>query len=34
MRIGVSDPIFLPGEYRKKLESPGELEVFDEMPPQ
>ncbi len=32
MKIVVSDPIFLPEEYRKKLEALGDLEVFESMP--
>lgn len=32
MKIIVSDPIFLPEEYRKKLEALGDLEVFESMP--
>lgn len=32
MRIVVSDPIFLTGEYRRRLENLGELEVFEKMP--
>ncbi len=29
MKIVVSDPIFLPGEYRERLENLGELEVYE-----
>jgi D-3-phosphoglycerate dehydrogenase len=32
MKIVISDPIFLPEEYRKKLEALGGLEVFESMP--
>ncbi|QLC49977.1 glycerate dehydrogenase [Methanolobus zinderi] len=32
MKIVVADSIYLPEEYRKKLESLGELNVFDTMP--
>lgn len=32
MEIVVSDPIFLPEEYRKKLEALGDLKVFESMP--
>ncbi|MDY9926862.1 2-hydroxyacid dehydrogenase [Methanosarcina sp.] len=32
MKIVISDPVFLPGEYRKRLEALGDLEVFDSMP--
>jgi D-3-phosphoglycerate dehydrogenase len=32
MKIVISDPIFLPEEYRKKLEALGDLEVFESMP--
>jgi phosphoglycerate dehydrogenase-like enzyme len=32
MKIVVSDPIFLPEEYRKKLEALGDLEVFESIP--
>lgn len=32
MKIVVSDPIFLPEEYRKKLEVLGDLKVFESMP--
>lgn len=32
MEIVVSDPIFLPEEYRKKLEALGDLKVFENMP--
>ena len=32
MKIVVADPIYLPDEYRKKLEAIGELFIFDTMP--
>lgn len=32
MKIVVSDPVFLPEEYRKRLETLGDLEIFDSMP--
>ena len=32
MKIVVSEPIFLPEQYRKKLEALGDLEVFESMP--
>ena len=32
MKIVVSEPIFLPEQYRKKLEVLGDLEVFESMP--
>lgn len=33
MKIVVSDPIFLPGEYRERLENLGELEVYEKKYP-
>jgi phosphoglycerate dehydrogenase-like enzyme len=32
MKIVVSDPVFLPEEYRKRLEILGDLKVFDSIP--
>jgi len=32
MKIVVADPIFLPGEYRNRLEALGDLEVYDSVP--
>ncbi len=32
MKIVVSDPIFLPEEYRKRLEVLGNLTIFESMP--
>ena len=32
MKIVVADPIFLPEEYRKQLESLGDLEVYEKSP--
>ncbi|MBP2030806.1 D-3-phosphoglycerate dehydrogenase [Methanohalophilus levihalophilus] len=33
MKIVVADPIYLPEEYKGKLEALGELSIFDTMPP-
>ena len=32
MKIVVSDPVFLPEEYRKRLEVLGNLTIFENMP--
>lgn len=32
MRIVISDPVFLPEEYRQRLEALGDLKVFDNVP--
>jgi len=32
IKIGVSDPIFSPEEYRKRLEVLGNLTIFESMP--
>ena len=32
MKIVVSDPVFLPEEYRKRLEVLGNLTVYESMP--
>lgn len=32
MKIVISDPVYLPEEYRKRLEALGDLEVFDSTP--
>jgi hypothetical protein len=32
MKIVVSDPVFLPEEYRKRLEVLGNLAVYESMP--
>jgi hypothetical protein len=32
MKIVVSDPVFLPEEYKKRLEALGSLTVYESMP--
>lgn len=32
MKVAVEDPVFLPEEYRKRLEALGELEIYDSVP--
>lgn len=32
MKIVISEPIFLPDGYRRKLEALGDLKVFESMP--
>jgi phosphoglycerate dehydrogenase-like enzyme len=32
MKIVVADPIFLPGEYKNRLEALGQLEIYDSVP--